>query len=340
MIREWGETALKSGERVRMSCVEGPDVRWAPRIERMLGHKGGKWNWQNAEVLRRETGLQARFAILRRGARPFANVMIAEAAGVGLLGHVWTDEADRRQGASSILLSAAMADFRQRGGQALILGTDFDTPPYYLYERFGFKGIEPKSGYMTWHAETPEAFESRFFAEGKADIEPLDWPHWPVSAPLFTGDFGGGVRCAPAGLFGRISSEGPLLSLLRDRAANEGGEPLSAAKNGEAAFALVQRETRAVVAFAASGPHPLWPDAALVDVYAHPAWWSHAPALLRKVFQGAKRPLAAYSDADCPAKAGALAAAGFAREGRLAKWLAIDAAKTRWADIDVWTRRK
>jgi hypothetical protein len=49
-------------ERVEAAVVRGPDLDWAGRIEKLLGHKGDPWNWQNTEMLRQAREASERFA--------------------------------------------------------------------------------------------------------------------------------------------------------------------------------------------------------------------------------------------------------------------------------------
>jgi hypothetical protein len=218
-----------------------------------------------------------------------------------------------------------MADFRSRGGRALFLGTGYDSPPYHIYRRHGFRGLEPGSGLMEYFAESSMSFRDRFFADGATEVVQAGWTHWPLSAPLFTGDYPGAVRCAPLRLFGRASTEGAWLELLHEDATR--------------ARVLVQRQTAAVVGVAAWGFHPLWPHSCLVDVYCHPRFWDRAADLLDAlVLPGADRRLA-YSDEGGPQKGEVLAAAGFAPSARHTRRVAADRARTGWVDVTEWEWR-
>ena len=99
MYEQLAAITLKDGEQVEVGCVEGPDLEWAERVEALLGHKGPLRLWQNAEVVRRELGIEGRFYLLHRQGEPLANIMTVAHKGVGYLGHVWTRPEDRRKGA-------------------------------------------------------------------------------------------------------------------------------------------------------------------------------------------------------------------------------------------------
>jgi hypothetical protein len=270
MFHDLGSITLKSGETVSIGCVQGPELEWADRVEKLLGHKGEPWRAQNTQLLRNDVGVEAYFYILHRAGLPFANIMTVELSGVGILGHVWTNPEDRRKGAIASLMEKQMGHFRARGGAALFLGTGFNSPPYRIYESFGFAGIEDRSGVMEYYADSRAAFEARYFAPGPAEIEALHWRHWPSSPALFAGDHPGVVRCAPLRLIGRHSTEGYLLGMLREHSHDEPPR----------AMALVQQDTTAVLGLATWDLDPLWRDACVVDVYCHPRYWERANDLL------------------------------------------------------------
>lgn len=335
MYRAMGPVTLKTGETVEMGVVEAPDADWAERIEKLLAHKGDPWNWQNASVLREDVGIETYFYVLHRGGQPFANVMTAELAGVGLFGHVWTQPPDRRNGAASNLIARQMEDFRRRGGKALFLGTGFDSPAYHIYRRHGFRGVEDRSGSMEYFTASKQAFEAGYFAGGSVAVQEIGWRHWPASGGLFLGDFDGGVRCVPLGMIGRSSTEGPLLGLIRDERRRRREEPAAR----PAALALVSTVTTAVVGLAARARSRTWPGQVVVDVYCHPAHWSRAGELLAGVMPAGEARCVAYADADWPAKHGALQSAGLQPIATLPEWVPADGAATRFVDVTVFERR-
>lgn len=206
--------------------------------------------------------------------------MLAETGGVALLGHVWTNPNERRKGASSWLINKVLTDFTHRGGQAIFLGTEFDSVAWHFYRRHGFIPIEPGSGYMGWW---------------------LDWPHWISTAPLFLIPMGGTVRLANCGLWGRMSSERPLLQFLREQS------------DPQPAMAYLARlgNSAAVVGFSCRRPHPLWPIAGIIDLFCHPHRCHCAQELLPCLPITKGQRTLAYSDAQQLEKRTALAAAGF-----------------------------
>ncbi len=327
---------LKSGETVEAGVIKGPDLVWAARLEGLLQHKGDPWNWQTAQVLERELGLDAFFYVLHRAGEPLANIMTIETQGVGLFGHVWTVPADRQKGASSLLMALQMRHFAERGGQALLLGTGYNSVAYHMYARFGFQSVEPKSGYMAYYAQSQTAFEQHYFTPpvNPADtvIEPIQWHHWPASAALFLGDFPGVVRCAPMQLFGRASSEGGVLTLLLEE------EQRRQRGQAPATVVLQNRVSGAIVGLATYQWHPIWPATYLLDIYCHPAYEGQTPALLEALALPTDQRVVAYADGDQPFKQALLEQAGFQTVAQLPSWLAADKVDSRRVDVSMLVR--
>jgi hypothetical protein len=336
MVQALGTIKLRSGETVEAGVVRGPDLAWSQRVQKLLWHKGDPWNWQNAQVLESDLGLDVNFYLLHRDGDPFANIMTIELAGVGHFGHVWTQPADRQQGASSSLMRLQMQDFVARDGKALFLGTGYGSSAYRIYASHGFASIEPENGYMSYYSQSQSDFEASYFAAGELEIQPLTWRHWPASAALFLGNFAGLVRCAPLQLIGRASTEEAFLPALIDaaRRQNESQPP--------AVLALVNPATTAVVGLAGWSWHPLWPDTCLVDCYCHPQHWEQAGRLLAALqlpseSSGVIRTLV-YIDNGNDAKAELFAQAGFKPIATLPQWLAADYVQSAWIDVAVWQK--
>jgi GNAT superfamily N-acetyltransferase len=324
---------LKTGEPVELGVVKGPEPGWSDRLEAFLAHKGDYWKWGNEQVLRYDRGIDAFYYILHRDGAPFANIMTIEYRGVGILGHVYTDPQDRRKGAASTLLRRLMDHFRSRDGQALYLGTGYDSPAYHIYRTCGFESVEPGSGSMACFTDSPQGFVGRYFARGPVDLKPLQWAHWPASPPLFLGDWPGSVRCVPLRILGRQSTEGPALRRLMVEFENrEAGKP------AVTTAVLEHRETSAVVGMSAYAPDPIWPGTVLVDVYCHPDFWRRAPELIEALeLPSAERRLA-YADASCPAKGESLSAAGYRQVACLPHHTAACRDRTTLVDVTIWQK--
>ena len=332
MYTPLGEVILKSGEKVEAGVVCGPDLEWAERIEKLLGHKGPVWQWQNSATVRRQLGIEARFYLLHRGEEPFANMATFTHRGCGHFGHVYTLPEDRRQGAASQLMGVQMEHFRQEGGKALFLGTGYDSAPYHIYASHGFVGLEAQSGQMDYYTQGKAQFEAEYFARAQVQVEEIQWHHWPASAALFLGDFPGVVRCAPLKLLGRSSTEGPFLSLIQEEEQRR--------EKGEVSHArvLCQAVSKAVVGLAAWEWDPLWPSTCVVEVYCHPHFWGKGGELLGELALPQAERYVAYSDAECLEKGEVLRTVGFRPVGMHARRVALDRARTRLVDVEVWER--
>jgi GNAT superfamily N-acetyltransferase len=326
--------SLKSGESVELGLVKGPDADWANRIdEDLLGHKGPTWRWGNQVMLTQDLGIDALFYILHRNGIPFANVMTIEYQGIGILGHVFTKPEDRRQGAASRIFDHLMPHFRNRGGRVLILGTGYDSPAYHIYKSYGFEGIGPNSGTMTYYAKNQRAFESQFLTTGPTTIERLAPKHYPVAPILFLNQCAGLTRMTTAKLFGRGSTEGPFIPLLRNELERkaENLPPRTAM--------LIQQKTEAVVGYATTDRDPIWPNTCIVDVFCLPNFWSQAPALLNVIHWPNADRYIAYCDVGWKEKEEALQNAGFQICATLPKWLAKGHTSNEQIDVNMWLKQ-
>src|SRR5919108_4934663 len=174
MYRPLGAATLKTGERVELGVVLGPDPDWAERIAVLLSHKPGEYRYHIGEALRRPLDeLETRFYIGHLDGRPITHVMIVGARRAGILGHVYTVPAWRQRGAYSALMAAQMADTAAAGYRILTLGTGHGSHPYWIYHHFGFRSIAPGSGAMRWLA-TPDT-EAQYLRPAMAMARELRW---------------------------------------------------------------------------------------------------------------------------------------------------------------------
>ena len=331
MVEALGEVTLKSGERVHALAVRGPDDTWRPRLERLLAHKGEPWNWQNSALLTHDTGCDAWFYVLHRDGLPFAHQMTVEVGGVGLFGHVWTEPADRGQGAAGALMRAQMDHFRNRRGRCLILSTTHDSAAWHLYAKHGFTSIEPGSGTMTWTREPFADFaEGYLTARSEPFIENLGWVHWPACPVLFGSVNPGIVRCAPLRLFGRKTSEGELLPVIHRQALGLPG----------ATVKVLRLSNHAVAGLAAAGEDPLAPDATCVDVFGHPVWTDPLHDLFARIIAPVSGRCTAYADPAQTGKIALLQRHGFHQAAHWPERLAAAAAAQTRSDLLMFERRQ
>jgi GNAT superfamily N-acetyltransferase len=321
----FGSLTLKSGEKVEAAVVTAPDADWRPRLEKLLLHKDAIWGWQITQLLSHPLGVAARHYLLHRAGTPFCHIMTVDSGGVGILGHVWTQPADRGQGGASLLMQLQMEHFRAHGGQALYLSTGFESAAYRIYHKHGFESVEPQSGVMAYYKTSRVQFEREYFAPADTEIRRFDWAQWASASALFAGDWPGIVRNAAAGLLGRKLTEGALLPVVQRHHVEASAPPR--------ALALQKSDNGAVVGVASWSDDALWPGVRVADVYCHPDFWQRAPKLLEQLALPSSRRVIAYADTSLSAKRQVLEAAGFRVLTPLPQWVARDAAKTGYEDV-------
>lgn len=341
MYERLGEATLKTGERMELGVITAPDAGWQDRIMPFLGHKQEPY----ASHIRRShegplDALETRYYIGHLEGQVISEVMIVGARGAGILGHVYTLPEQRRKGAYQAVMAAQMGDMRRRGFRLLSLGTGFDSPPYWIYHSFGFRGIGEGRGEMVWAAH-PEA-EAELFRPGAVNARPVRWDDWgyfgwlgllPLSADEEL------PRSRVLRLRGRGSAEGPFARLM-----------LQTEAMPEFAVRVLHSEHGATVAWAilapaatpgaggglGAAPDPHWlPDAWTLDLHVHPGFAPSLPELLADV-PWPDAPVAAALTEPAGPKAAALETAGFTRAARLPDWFRGTDGSRR--PVGLWTR--
>lgn len=310
MYCELGVKTLKSGAPLRCGVVIGPDPEWHDRIVPFLGHKRP----ETREQIRRSLAeplddLETRYYVGCVDDRLITQVMIAAARHVGILGHVYTLPDCRRQGACSALFEVTMPDVRARGNRVLVLSTGYDSPPYWIYHRFGFRSIAPGRGQMKWLA-TPDA-EARLFAPAPAAARRLHWGDWPWIDLL--------------GMQLPSPDEDPPRSALwrlRDFGSLETPFSIFQAHRTEATDATAfVTPGGSTVGWAIFAPDPTWfGDALLFDFYLHPHFVDQAEALLADLAWRRERPIVAITGEPPGWKQRVLRTLGFRAQARIATW--------------------
>ncbi len=301
MYEHRGAIALPSGATAEIGLVCGPLEGDPYRIAELLEHKQQPWHQHIVEALDHPLGdLETRFTIARLGDLAIANVMTIEHRGVGILGHVYTRPEHRRQGLCQALFEVLLPDFRARGGRQLTLGTGYDSPPYWIYHRHGFRPLLPESGFMRLRLE-PE-FALRWFAPAPTRIVPLQWRHWATVAQLFAEPVGDGLACWQLQCFGPRNFEGSFLPLFLPTEAWRGVEVrvLETESGAAVGFALLHRDRR-------------WPTAKVLDVVCHPNFGDRLPALIASLPLDGR--VQCYLPAAASARRAAVEKAGLRLEG-------------------------
>ena len=328
MYTRLGEAVLRTGEPMQIGVVECPDPSWAGQIGPLLGHKGTEWRHHIEAALQESLdALETRFFLGLVEGTAITTVMVVGARGVGILGHVYTRPDHRRKGAYSQLMAVQMEHTKQIGYRLLTLGTGFETPPYWIYHRFGFRSIDGTSGRMKWLA-APDV-EAEHFRPGAAIVRPMGWHDWAplnlLAYQLVEPDEEL-PRSWTFGLRGHGSLEGSFAALrvpLPHASPRTLGEVRRAMAAGTRLAALVCETAHgAVVGWAILQPDALaLGDGWLLDLYVHPAFRSQAAPLLAAVPWPDGDRAAAYTSAPDGYRSAALREAGFQPVAALPGWI-------------------
>jgi GNAT superfamily N-acetyltransferase len=304
MVSELAHVTLKSGEAMRVLKVAAPQPDWIDRILPFLGHKGESWLAPMREAY--ESGLDdlalSDFVGVVADGTLVGNITTVEHRGVAVLQHVFTPPEQRRKGIASALLQGLCDDFRARNGRAVYLSTGYDTPPFHIYESFGFVG-RGDSGKMTW--VVAEGFAEKHFAPGPATIRGTRWSDWPLLEALYAVSGQWQLKGYLFQQFGHAAYEGEYVQLRRRM---EEGSILD--------VKVMEGQAGAVVGHALVAVQPQWKKRALVlDCMVHRAYWDQTAELLKAVAipEGAR--VQAFCDTGAEAKIDALKSIGFAEEG-------------------------
>ncbi|MGC8668044.1 MAG: GNAT family N-acetyltransferase [Chthonomonadales bacterium] len=344
MVHQLGTATLKSGEKLEIVRVSSPDTQEAQAVrdlleerpaplppefrylfqavKELLAHKSPEWHTHMDAALRGDTGgLQTRFYLGVLDGRPVANVLTSEQHGIGIVSHVFTHPQHRQKGICRAVMGAQMEDFRARGGRALLLGTGFETPPYWIYHSFGFRSIQ--GGFMRYTTPGFEGFEEDWFAPRDAQIVPADWRHWPLVALLASLPAPERLRSYAWRLFGVGNLEHPYVDFMSRRL-----------NRGDVNGVMLEAENGAVVGCGTLIPDAVWPQIQILDVFTHPNFTERLIELVRALVPRQGRILA-YADANAPHKAAALEECSFVREGTLRNHLRAGQAR---GDVYVYAR--
>jgi hypothetical protein len=326
MYTRLGEERLKTGERMEVGVVAGPDAAWRDRVAPFLRHKGPQWSEHIARALEGPLDrLETLFYVGTLEGEIITQVMIVGSAGAGILGHVFTRPDHRRKGAYQSVMAHQMRDTAARGYRVLTLGTGFDSAPYWIYHSFGFRSIVEGSGLMKWLAE-PEA-EAKLYRPRPTRVRELGWGDWGAVGLLAVQPLAPEEewpRSVAMECLGVGSLEGPFIGfqLRRER------EPRARAT------ALATEEDLAV-GWASVMPDNRWfGQTMLLDAWVHPTFADGLDALI-DALEWPDADVAAYLRAGAPRKAAALRHHRFRQVATLPQWLRVAG---RRADLELWRR--
>lgn len=252
---------LKTGEQLHIECVLAPDAEREAQVLPLLGHKPPHYMAHLKSAFADACdSLETRFYIGVLDDQIVGNIMTVEADGVGILGHVYTVESQRRKGICQAIMRNQMDDFQKRGGHELLLGTGYQSAPYWIYHSFGFRdlpGAHP--GIMSYQRENEPDFPDNFFAPASARPTPVRWRHWPLLALLASLPDLPYLRSPTLGVWGATLLEGPYC-----RFRHQWGDELATRA------AVLETETGKVMGIATLVPEGRWPGLQLLDVFVHP----------------------------------------------------------------------
>ena len=261
MYNEIGRKNLKTGQEMIIASIQGPDGAWIERISPFLAHKGEVWDWQIRETLGGRTEpLEARYYVGMVDEAIVGNICTFTHKGVGILGHVFTAPEYRRKGVCAAIMTEVMEDLKLRDAQSVILGTEYDSPAFHIYRRFGFESIYPRSGDMEWYRDTIDSFENEWFVCGPSTVRETDWRDWPGLTALTSQREGSGIRIVSLQGYNRWSMEHAFLSLYRQMIHGEGAR----------AIVLESELTGASAGLATLVPDRRFPGVSLLDLFMHP----------------------------------------------------------------------
>jgi len=298
------EMDLRDGSRMTIVEVEAPDACYRDRVLERLAHKPSVWLWQVALALDGQNpGLGARFYLPEIDGRVAGNISCWQTGPVGLISHVFTDEAYRGRGIASAVMAEAIARLAARGARVLSLLTGPHSRPFRIYQRAGFRAVREGAGHMVREHE-PGDLDRLFDASRALQVRPAVWSDWPGTAVLYCVDGGGALRSVRHGVCGPSCFEAEF---LYDCQAQHSGRRQQ----------FVLESGGVVGAYASLGPDPRWADAVwLLDLFAHPRLVDRVPELLATVdWPDVKTQC--YVGADQAEVARALEQVGFGCEARL-----------------------
>jgi hypothetical protein len=312
-----GQVTLKTGEQLELGCVRCPDPSWGAQLIPLLGHKSRESREHFEQAFAGPLDeLDTRFYIGTIGGVAVTNVMIVGAlrscGGVGILGHVYTKPEHRQKGAYNALMAAQMQHIRADGYRILNLSTGFETHPYWIYHRYGFRSIDGVSGKMKWLADP--AAEADYFTPAPTRVREMRWDDWaPIEVLAYQPVLPDEPlpRSVLFGLKGQGSIESPFQAVRRRVRRRE---PISAV--------VLETERDATVGWAALQPDPFaFGDAQQLDLYVHGTFADGAGRLLEVLPVSATGRLTAYSMLPDGYRTAALKAAGFRQTAELPDWL-------------------
>ena len=314
---------LKTGESMDILRVTCPDAEYKDRILPFLGHKGDPWEVPMRLNLEAELeGLGQHFYIGVVGEEIVGNASSIEALDrpVGILQHVFTPEARRRQGICSAIIHAYAADFDARGGRAAYLHTGYDSAAYHIYASAGFVGYLDTG---TMERFLDPAFEADFWAPRPVTARDTQWQDWALLEALYGVVDGWRLRSFHFGQWGRCGYEGEYVYLRKELGEGRLQQPkvLEAGNGAVVGHAYLSRGGL------------LRREGWMLDFFLHPDYYDQASVLLDSLDLNAVERVWCLADAAQPEKGEMLKRRGLKLEATLPRQAKIG---EEWVDVRVY----
>jgi hypothetical protein len=314
---------LKTGETMDIFRVTAPDAEFRERILAFLHHKGQPWQIPMEQHLQAELeGLGQHFYIGVVGEEIIGNASSVEGLErpVGILQHVFTPPARRRQGICSAIIRAYVEDFDARGGRAAYLHTGYDSAAYHIYKAAGFVGYR-QTGIMERFPDPH--FHEDFWAPRPVTVRDTRWADWALLDALFGIVDGWFLRSIYGHHWGRSGYEGQYVHNRKDLVEGRIAE-----------IKVLEAENGAVVGVAYTvRDHVFHGDTWLLEVFVHPNHSGERERLLAAVNLRLGAKVHCYCDPTQPEKARMLEAVGFTPEATLPRQ--VRAGET-WLDLTIY----
>lgn len=301
MHKQLGDARLKTGERIVINVVRTPDCSYGENIRAFLPHLDEIWQWHLGLALRGQLDeLETRFYLGILNGRIIGNVSTWEHRSLGILGHVYTAEDQRRKGVFNSLVKACLQDFRDRGGKITVLGTPVDAPWNHVYRECGFADIAEGSEVM--RCDLDPDFQKTFLQSKKIYSREVKWSDWPSLSILYTVQEGWLLRSMRYSVFGPLDYEDHFLHDMKRTNGNECQVRVLVTEEehvvGHSTLSFLRREEG-----------PVW----LLDFFVHSVHVSGAACLLDSLHWPTER-VRCYVEEDNREKMSVLSGMGFHRE--------------------------
>jgi len=300
-----GAVHLRTGQEMVIRLVQTPGHTYREKILSYLAPTDEVWRWHLGLAFNEELDeLETRFYLGMVDGNIVGNITTWEYRSLGILGHVFTTQEQRRKGVFKALLRVCTHDFRRRRGNCLILGTPVDAPWNHIYKDQGFRTVAEGSEVMRLEI-TPD-FQEKHFQPGKTYVREPRWCDWPAVSILHSIRSGSCVRSVAHGIYGPFDYEDYFLYDMKRRL------------EGRCQTRALLTVNESVVGYASLSFDERFDDegAWLLDLFVHPSFGSQASSVLGSM-RWPNEKVRCYSEKDATDKVTALSSQGFKQEKAL-----------------------